>query len=92
MRKNITIWLFHGENGKFSSGVFTSIGNAEKWISTNNLSGVLTEYPLDIGTYDWAINNDFFQVKTDIHKTARFIQSFTSANQNHFHYEDGKRE
>lgn len=50
-----TIWFFHGEGGRFSSGVFTSIEKAEIWIDQHKLSGVLTAYPIDEGVYDWAI-------------------------------------
>lgn len=53
------------------------------------LSGVLTEYPLDTGTLDWAVSNDFFSPKKPEHTQANFIQSFTSARQRHEHYENG---
>ncbi|MGE8242425.1 MAG: DUF7710 domain-containing protein [Sphingobacterium sp.] len=49
------IWGFHGEGGRFSSGVFTSIEKAEIWIARHKLSGVLTAYPIDEGLYDWAL-------------------------------------
>jgi len=86
---NQTVWIFHGEQGRFSSGVFSSVDIAEKWISKHKLSGVLTEYPLNVGVYDWAIENDFFTVKKDSQEESKFIQNFTTANQEHFHYQDG---
>ena len=87
-----TVWIFHGENGKFSSGVFTSAEKAEEWIFQNKLSGVLTEYPLDIGVYDWAIKMDLFEAKKGNHYEPKFIQSFTTGSQKHFHFENGEKE
>ncbi|KES11705.1 hypothetical protein SASC598O11_003800, partial [Snodgrassella alvi SCGC AB-598-O11] len=26
----------------------------------NKLSGILTKYPIDVGVYDWAVQNNFF--------------------------------
>ncbi|MGJ1194169.1 DUF7710 domain-containing protein [Sphingobacterium siyangense] len=87
-----TIWIFHGEGGRFSSGVFTSIEKAEIWIDKHKLSGVLTAYPIDEGVYDWALFNDFFSVKKQAQMEPNFIQQFTSASQEHYHYENGTRD
>ena len=43
--KSDSAWIFHGEKGRFASGVFTSISQAEDWIEKHKLTGVLTEYP-----------------------------------------------
>ncbi|QQT55309.1 hypothetical protein I6I98_08665 [Sphingobacterium multivorum] len=59
-----TLWVFHGEGGRFSSGV-------------------LIVYPIDEGVYDWALFNDFFNVKKQAQMEANFIQQFTSATQEH---------
>jgi len=87
-----TIWVFHGEGGRFTSGVFTSIEKAEIWIDRYKLSGVLTEYPIDEGVYDWALFNSFFNVKKESQITPNFIQQFTCASQDHYHYENGIRD
>ena len=87
-----TIWVFHGEGGRFSSGVFTSIEKAEIWINRHKLSGVLTAYPIDESVYDWALFNDFFRVKKQAQMEANFIQQFTSASQDHYHYENGAKD
>ncbi|MDO3627653.1 hypothetical protein [Mucilaginibacter sp. BT774] len=87
---NGSIWVFHGEQGRFSSGVFTSQQIAEEWIKKHKLSGLLTEYPLNKGVYDWALENDLFSIKKDSHKSSQFIQGFTSGSQEHFHYEYGE--
>ena len=53
------------------------------------LSGTLTCYPVDTGVYDWALQNSFFKPKNEEQQAAKFIQKFSSASQEHFHYEDG---
>lgn len=86
------VWIFNGENSRFSSGVFKNVEKAEEWIVANKLSGILTKYPLDIGVYEWAIQNDLFSVKKEEQKQPEFIGKFSSASQDHFHYENGIRE
>jgi hypothetical protein len=85
-----SVWVFHGTGGRFTSAVFTKKDLAEKWISQHKLSGVLTEYPLDVGVYDWAIANNSFKVKKEVQEQAEFIQKFTTASQDHYHYENGE--
>ncbi|WP_422653666.1 DUF7710 domain-containing protein [Hyalangium sp.] len=84
------VWVFSGEGGDFPSGVFRTRESAEAWITKNKLSGVLTSYPLDVGVYDWAVSRSLFQPKRPEHESAQFIQTFSSAKQEHFHYEQGR--
>lgn len=84
------IWVFNGVGSKFPSAVFTEKEIAEQWIKINRLTGTLTAYPLDISIYDWAISNGYFTPKGDQHRTPEFIGKFTSASQEHYHYEDGR--
>lgn len=86
------IWVFNGAKSSFPSGVFTNIEKAEEWIRKYRLTGVLTFYPVDCGVYDWAIDNHFFEAKTENEGSSAFIQRFTSASQQHFHYELGEKE
>lgn len=86
------VWIFNGENSRFGSGVFTTLAIAEVWIKKNKLSGVLTRYPLDVGVYDWAIQSGVFSAKKEEHLRPEFIGKFTSASQEHFHYENGVRD
>lgn len=46
------VWIFNGSKGKFPGGIFRSLEIAEVWIRSNRLTGVLTRYPLDWGSYD----------------------------------------
>ncbi len=81
-----TVWIFHGNGARFASGVFSTRAGAEAWIRQHGLAGVLTEYPLDSGAYDWAIQERHFTPKKEHHTSAEFIQRFTSAFQQHEHY------
>ena len=86
------VWIFNGSNGKFPSGVFSSKKLAEDWINFNKLTGVLTLYPVNISTYDWAIQNKFFDPRDEGQKTPEFIQKFSSGSQEHYHFEKGVEE
>lgn len=83
------IWLFHGMNGRFASGVFTEKETAVQWIYNNHLTGVLTAYPINTGVYDWAIQEGLFTPKNDSQGSPEFIGKFTTAGQEHYHYENG---
>lgn len=89
IKKIEQIWVFNGPNSRFPSGVFLDKEIAEKWINKYNLSGILTAYPADIGVYDWAIQNHFLVITNEREHSSEFIQKFTSASQDHYHYEDG---
>lgn len=86
------VWLFNGENGRFASAVFTELHIAEDWIKAYKLTGILTKYPLNVGVYDWALKEELFKVKKEDHQTSLFIGKFTSASQEHYHYENGERD
>jgi purine nucleoside permease len=82
------VWVFNGGGG-FPSGVFTTRELAEQWIERNHLTGTLTAYPLDMGVYDWTVASGYFRPKRDDQKTPHFIARFSSAAQEHYHYENG---
>jgi hypothetical protein len=88
----MSIWAFNGNNSKFPSGIFTEKEIAETWIKKYRLSGILTHYPLDEGVYNWAIFNGSFSVKNEEETKPEFIQRFSSASQEHYHYENGNLE
>lgn len=83
------IWVFKGEKANFPSGVFSTKETADEWIKRNKLTGVLTKYPVNVGVYDWAIDQKLFTPKKDDHYSPLFIGKFTSASMEHYHYEDG---
>ena len=92
MSEKSMVWLFSGAGSRFSSGVFIYKDSAMTWILKHQLTGVLTQYPLGQGVYDWAIENNLFVPKNEHESSAGFIQQFTSASQEHFHFEGGELE
>ena len=92
MIQSTTVWIFKGPKPipGFPSAVFSSFSLAEDWIKEKQATGTLTEYPLDRGVYDWAIENKYFEPKKDEHISSSFIENFSSASQRHYHYENGE--
>jgi hypothetical protein len=84
------IWIFNGSKGKFPGGVFTTLDQAEQWIHANALTGVLTQFPVNEGGYDWALKTGL--IKPSATHDADFIASFSSASYEHYHYENGRKE
>jgi hypothetical protein len=83
------VWIFVGGGAQFPSGAFRSVESAEMAIAKHRLTGVLTKYPLDTLIYDLAAANQHFTVKNDSQRTPEFIGRFSSASQEHRHYENG---
>ncbi len=69
-------------------GVFSTKENAQAWIATHGLSGLLTRYPLDMGSYDWAIQQGHFMPQREDQTAPKFIQRFVESSV-HYHYEEG---
>lgn len=88
--EELYVWVFCGEGARFPAAVFSSRATAETWIAANHVSGVLTAYPMDESSYDWAVRKGFFKPKTEVHAGPKFIQRFSSAYQKHVHYFDGR--
>ena len=78
-----------GKDARFPSAVFSHQQNTENWIKANRVSGILTEYPLNISVYNWAVSHEYFVPKREHYNTIEFQRPFTSARQNHIHYQDG---
>jgi hypothetical protein len=88
-----TVWVFNGlarRYPNFPSGAFRTRAAAEAWIRRRGLSGVLTEYPLDQGVYDWAAARGDFSPTKEEHTAPAFIETFSSAYQPHHHFKAGK--
>ena len=87
---NQYIYIFNNPSkSKFSSGAFSSKALADQWIKKYKLSGILSQYPIDIGVYDWAISKKFFVASVERDNHPDFIGSFSSASLEHYHYENG---
>ncbi len=85
-----SVFVFSGEKNHLPSAVFSTEETARKWIRDNKLSGTLTEYPIDDPIYDWTIRGGYFEPRRDDQRSADFIANFSSAHQNHFHFEEGE--
>jgi hypothetical protein len=83
-----TVWVFDGLGAKSPAAVFRTKDAAEVWIKSNGVQGVLTEYPLDMSAYDWCISKGYFNPASEEQKQPKFKQQFSSAHQDHYHYED----
>ena len=84
------VWVFNGDGATFPAGVFSTREKADAWIARHKLSGTLTWYPIDEAVYDWAITRGHFKLKRPDQSGAEFIQRFSSASQEHYHYEAGE--
>lgn len=83
-------WVFNSVGSQFPGGVFTTRELAEVWIRQNSLSGTLTAYPLDEGSFDWALRTGAVTGSArNRGDDPRFVGGFSSAVQDHFHYEKG---
>jgi hypothetical protein len=83
------VWVFSGPEAGFPSAVFSTRENADAWIEHHRLSGTLTQYPLDGGVYEWAIDRGLFRPKRPAQSSPAFVGTFTCAGMEHHHYEDG---
>ena len=82
------VWAFNGENSNFPSGVFRSRPQAEEWIRKYQLCGVLTKFPVGVSVYDYAVAQEWFMPIQEHQRSPKFIQQFSSASLEHFHYDD----
>lgn len=55
-----SVWILLGDQGRWPSGAFGSREAAVQWIAEHHLTGMITEYPVDVGVYDWAIAKGAF--------------------------------
>jgi hypothetical protein len=85
------VWVFNGAKASFPSGIFSDLDRAERWIDEHQLTGTLTDYPLDTGFFEWAIAKGSFRPGKPHEASAEFVGRFTSASMEHHHYEDGRR-
>ena len=84
-----SVWVFNGNDSAFPAAVFSARERAEAWIEGHHLSGTLTKYPVDVSAYDWAVESGVFRPKRPDQSEPRFIGRFSSASQEHYHYENG---
>jgi hypothetical protein len=86
MKTSNSVWVYNYPSARFPCAVFDTAENAHSWIMKNKISGTLTCYPINMSVYDWAIENQIFTPQKKSHSERKFIGSFTSASQEHYHY------
>jgi hypothetical protein len=84
------VWVFLGEGAVHPCAVFSSLELAEEWILSSKVSGILTKYQLDLSVYDWTIGLGYFKPSKPYQSEPKFVQKFSSAYAEHYHYENGK--
>jgi hypothetical protein len=96
MKPDNNIWLFVGEGACFPSGAFTNLEEAEAWVAKHKLSGMLSAMPIDQGLFEWAIENNAFNMKPEKLKEkvndSQFIATCNTASLEHYHYKNGIKE
>ncbi|RSZ33335.1 MULTISPECIES: hypothetical protein [unclassified Variovorax] len=83
------IWVFNGSKARFPSAIFVVKADGLDWIENYRLTGTLTKYPVGVSVYKWAIESGNFKVKSERDSTPDFIGNFSSAAQEHMHFENG---
>lgn len=85
------VWVFSGAypqtRYQFPSAVFSDREKAELWITKYQLSGTLTEYPLNLSVYEWEIQEGYLSSEEEC--DADTIQNYETGRLEHFHYEKG---
>ena len=84
-----SVWIFLGDRARWPSGVFSSRESAVRWVAEHRLTGMITEYPVDVGVYDWAVATGTFRPSRPLHSSSGFVGGFTTAAQEHGHFTDG---
>lgn len=80
------IWIFSGQDSWTPTAVFDTFEEADKWIRANNLKGYLSEYPIGISVYDWAVQLGLHKPKYQSQISPEHIQKFGSSFLKHTHY------
>lgn len=80
------VWVFNTQSNSFPRALFTTKDAAEEWINKYCLSGTLSLYPVDIGSYEYSVRNGHFMPNGKHQTTAEFINKFGVAI-NHYHYD-----
>jgi hypothetical protein len=70
------VWVL-GQGAPLPSGVFCNKDDAVNWIQLHALTGTLSQFPLDVGTYDHAVETGLFVPKKPHEREAFFIERFS---------------
>jgi hypothetical protein len=86
-----TVYLFNGSHQRFPSGVFSSKEEAEQLIRQHALTGLLTEYPLDVLPYELAVEMGIVNFTKSWQTSPAYIEGFSNVGRihGHWHYTAG---
>jgi hypothetical protein len=79
-----------GKGSWTPTAVFETFDAAYQWIKENELTGHLSEYPIGISVYDWAVENGYYKPKDESQKSVGHIQKFGTSYLRHEHYFKGE--
>jgi len=71
------VWIFHGDQARYASGVFLDQATALAWIERHALTGILTQYPAGDGCYHVAIRDGSFRPTKPHHGTPGHVAGFS---------------
>lgn len=83
-----SVWIFHGRGAHFASGVFADKDSGMAWVARHGVTGILTEYPVGHGTYDFAVADGGFTPSLPEHGTPAHVALFLPGG-DHEHVRDG---
>ena len=83
------VWLFQAVPGAGAGGVFRSLESASAWILRHRLTGLLTQYPLDYGVFDYIVEKGWIKRTKPHLDTPEFMGGYCG-NLHHYHCEDGQ--
>ena len=89
-QNNPTVWIVHGENARFASGVFDREEDGLARARKHGVSGILTEYPVGDGCYDLAIAGQHFRPSRPHHGTSEHVAAFSPGWTKHRHIVGGE--
>jgi len=82
------VYIFHGEGAKFAASIYSDLASAKRDLYRLKLTGILTIYPVGKTIFDYVVEEGLFSPKDD--KTSKYIQCFSSAYLEHYHFENGE--
>jgi hypothetical protein len=89
MSEEKLVWVFMGESRPLPSGVFEELETANEWIDGHGLNGILIEYPVGWGAYDWAVEHGGIEPVAEEERTPTYLQQFTDTTGRRFECDNG---
>ena len=84
-----SIYVFMGKGATMPTAIYTTFEDACTWVASSAVSGILYKLPMNVSLYDWVIAKGYSTPKKEYQKQPRFIEKFSSAYVEHWHFENG---